>query len=190
MPKGVYERQPQAIDNPALGAPAVVGATVDISQQLAELQRMREQAARELAEAQSLKAKFEMKMEVRSNVAEMLAEQDQRRKDFGKIEPVKQRVMPPKPDEKLIEMKLERNYAPCGYYEIVGWHKPAVFKKFPDGQLREVEKAEFIRDEPAPSKVAGLAFHNKLWADTVARFPESEAKIMRRNGIGSVELVD
>lgn len=149
------------------------------------------QLAKELAEVRALKAKLEIQTTVRSEVSDaMRAQQEEtRRREFGKFDPLPERIMPPKPAGKLIEMKLERNYAPQGYYEIVGYHKEAVVKKFSDGRTIEVEKAEFIKGVPYPPP-PGASFFNKVFAGSVLRFPETEAKAMRKAGIANVELSD
>jgi hypothetical protein len=143
------------------------------------------------AELAAAKAKLELRAEIRTELSDALRlqQEEQKRIAFGKPTlPV--HVMPPKPDEKLVEMKLERNYAPRGYYEIVGYHKDAIFKKFPDGTTREVEPASFISGEKKPAAFAGVNHANKLWAGQVAAFPEREAKQIRRDKIGNVELAD
>ncbi len=150
----------------------------------------------ELAELRAALAAMKTKLEIRTEVgtavsAALQAQQEEaRRIAFGKTTREAPYVMPPKPDEKMVEMKLERNYAPRGYYEIVGYHKDPVFKKFPDGTTRETSPAEFISGEKKPSAFAGVEFRNKLWAGSVVRFPESEARQIRRDKIGNVELAD
>lgn len=136
----------------------------------------------ELAKARELTAKLERKAEIREEVSE--AVMDQRRREFGKMTPTTY-VMPPKPDgAQMISVKLERNYAPIGYYDVVGWDRPEIKKKGPGGQIVVIQEAAFIKDEKAPPAVAGTGYANKVWAGTTIMLPKDEAKRVVDAGIG------
>jgi hypothetical protein len=197
MPKGVYERKPalDPADAPETAAPTVeleLAAAIEDNALMykAELSTMREQMARELADIQALKAKLEMQTTVRAEVAEALRlqEQETRRQAFGKLTPSEAEPMPPKPDEKLVTIRLDRNYRPMGYFEIAGWHKEEVRRKNAAGREVVVEAAEFIKGERKPPAIPGTGFANKYWAGQVLRVPASEAAIIRERRIGSIEL--
>ena len=154
-----------------------------------ELDAIRAELAAELAKAKELTAKLETKAEIRSEVSEALRlqQEETKRQAFGKRgEPVAE-VMPPKPEGvEMFSVKLEKNYRPLGYYEVVGWDKPAVFKKkFGHEKPVQIEPAEFIKDEKAPPAVAGTGFVNKVWSGTTIRLPELEAKTVVKAGIGA-----
>jgi len=171
-----------------LDEPVVLSLTA----QMAELARMREVMAQDMADVAALKAKLELQTAVRSEVSEALRLQaeEAKRVAFGKPTPSAVEPMPPKPDEELIPIKLERNYRPMGYFEVAGWHKEEIKRKNAAGQMVVVEEAEFIKGERKPPAVAGTGFANKVWAGTVLRVPKSEASYIRKNGIGTIELVD
>ncbi|TGR84619.1 hypothetical protein EN866_32960 [Mesorhizobium sp. M2D.F.Ca.ET.223.01.1.1] len=84
---------------------------------------------------------------------------------------------------KMVAMKLDRHYRPAGDYEVVGYLKKEVVKKFPDGQTKVIEPEEFIAGQMAPPPFPGVINENKVWASTTIRVPEAEAKIMRLNKI-------
>jgi len=162
-------------------------ATID---PMAEIEAMKAELALQLEATKALNAKLELQTAVRSEVSEALRLQaeEAKRVAFGKPTPSEPDKMPPKPDEKLVSIKLDRNYRPAGYYEVVGWHKEEVKRKNAAGQMVVVEPAEFIADQIKPPVVAGTGFANKVWAGTVLRVPETEARTIRKNGIGSVEI--
>ena len=92
---------------------------------------------------------------------------------------------------KMIPMKLERNYRPGSEnFTIVGHTKPEVRRKTAAGVEVVVEAEEFVKGEAMPAKYPGVGFANKFWAGTVLKLPEDEAKAIRKNGIGSVEIAD
>ena len=211
MPKGVYDRKTaldqadapeiatiedaiaaaQKIEEPVAREAAFKGALAAIQKEgIVPIDDLRAEMARELAEVKALKAKLELQTAVRSEVSEALRlqQEEARRQQFGKIIPSQADVMPPKPDEKLISIKLERNYRPAGYYEVAGWHKEEIKRKNAAGQMVVVERAEFIEGERKPPAVAGTGFANKHWAGQVLRVPETEARTIRKLGIGSIEL--
>lgn len=86
---------------------------------------------------------------------------------------------------KLIAMKLERHYVPRGEFEIVGYHKPEVKKKTSTGDWKIVEAEEFVEGEACPPPNPGVGYPNKIWATTVIRVPEEEARTMQRLGIAA-----
>lgn len=143
------------------------------------------------AELAATKAKLELRTEVQLTVAEQLAAQEAKRREFGKPTAPAPYVMPAKPEgAQLIDIRLDRNYVPMGYYEVVGYHKDAVVKKFPDGTTRETEPAEFIKGIMKPSKHPSVFELPKIWAGTVIRLVSDEAKRVTKEKIGSVELAD
>lgn len=85
----------------------------------------------------------------------------------------------------MIAMKLERHYVPRGEFEIVGYHKPEVKKKTATGDWKVVEPEEFVEGEACPPPNPGVGYPNKIWASTVIRVPEEEAKTMHRLGIAA-----
>lgn len=98
---------------------------------------------------------------------------------------------------KTVRMTLLKNYRPAGEVEVMGWNKQPVLRKRPDGKLVEVEPGGFIEEMddngnvmPAPPKLAGTGFADKLLAGTVIRVGTAEAKTMRANGIGEVDVDD
>lgn len=98
---------------------------------------------------------------------------------------------------KTVRMTLLKNYRPGGEFQVLGYNKEPVIRKRPDGKLVEVEPGGFIEemDEsgnimPAPAKLPGTGFPDKLLAGTVINVSSAEAKRMRANGIGEVEIDD
>jgi hypothetical protein len=195
MPKGVYDRktaldQAEAPETAADYVPMPGPVEMTVPDQMAVITHMREQMEKELAEVQALKAKLELQTTVRSEVSEALRlqQEEAKRQAFGKITPSQAEVMPPKPDEELVTIKLDKNYRPAGYFEVAGWHKEEVKRKNAAGREVVVEAAEFIAGERKPPVVAGTGFANKVWAGTVLRVPKSEVATIRKHGIGSIEL--
>lgn len=92
--------------------------------------------------------------------------------------------------EPMEVMKLERNYRPAGEFEVVGWHKPEVKRKNAAGVEVIVEPAEFIKGERAPPTISGTGFSDKIWAGTVIRIGNAEAKNISRIGIAKLEFAD
>ena len=86
---------------------------------------------------------------------------------------------------KLVAMKLERHYVPKGQFEIVGYTKPEVKKKTVTGDWKVVEPEMFMEGEPCPPPFHGVGYPNKIWATTVIRVPEAEAREMMRLGIAA-----
>lgn len=181
MPKGVYDRK-TALDQAEAPETAV--------DPMAELEAMKAELARQLEATKALNAKLEMQTAVRSEVSEALRlqQEETKRQAFGKPTLSAAEPMPPKPDEDLVSIKLDKNYRPMGYYEVAGWHKDEIKRKNAAGNEVVVERAEFIEGERKPPVVAGTGFPNKVWAGTVLRVPKSEVAHIRKNGIGSIEL--
>lgn len=107
----------------------------------------------------------------------------------------RERIEASKP--KMVRMTLLKNYCPAGEVEVLGWNKQPVLRKRPDGKIVEVEPGGFISEAgengkilPAPPKLAGTGFADKLLAGTVIRVSTAEAKTMRANGIGEVDVDD
>jgi len=75
-------------------------------------------------------------------------------------------------------------------FEVVGYWKDEIKRKKQDGTEVVVQKREFVKDEMAPSTVPGTGFASKLWANTVVRVLKDEAKYIRDNNIGTIEVDD
>lgn len=84
----------------------------------------------------------------------------------------------------MIAMKLERHYQPGGDYQVVGYHKPEVKRKDAAGREIVVSPEEFIEGEMAPPPYPGVGFDGKVWASTVIRLPEEEARRVQKQKIG------
>lgn len=126
------------------------------------------------------------------------------------VAPTEINIMPPataaaieanKP--KRVPVRLLKHYHPSGEYEVLGWHRPEKRKKSAGGIEEIVQKAEFVRDKdddetsatygkvkPAPAEMPGTGTKDKIWASTVIRVSREEAKRMRLNGIGEIEVDD
>lgn len=87
--------------------------------------------------------------------------------------------------QKLFPVVLNKNYAPCGKYEIVGYLKEAVKRKDAAGNWKVIEPEEFIKGEMKPHPSPGVGYPNKIWAGTHVRLPVDEAK-----GIISRKIAD
>lgn len=194
MPRGIPNKKPDPIEMvvaPDVGA--FSGGSPSFASmpaaEVVDLDAIRAELAAELAKAKELTAKLEVKAEIRSEVSEALRlqQEEAKRQAFAKMAPTVADPMPPRPEGvELIPVKLDRNYRPVGYYEVVGWDKPAVFKKkFGHEKPVQIEAAEFIKDEKAPPAVAGTGFVNKLWSGTTIRLTEPEAKNVVKAGIGA-----
>jgi hypothetical protein len=112
-------------------------------------------------------------------------------------------VAAPKP--KMVRVKLLRNYRPQEQidptdpkklrrldpvFEIVGHWKPAVIVRNKLGKEETLSPEVFVEDEPAPSPKAGVGYVDKIWAGTIVRFTADEARYIRANGIGEIEIDD
>lgn len=82
----------------------------------------------------------------------------------------------PQPAEKMFPVVLNKNYAPSGRYEIVGWLKPKVERKDSTGRMLTIEPEKFMEGEMHPAPYPGTGFPNKIWAGTTIRLPLEEAK--------------
>lgn len=91
---------------------------------------------------------------------------------------------------KMVAMQLLRNYRPSGDFEIVGHMVPAVTRKDASGREYEVSKAAFVTGEMAPTPQAGVGTTGKIWAGTVIRVPQDEARTMRTNDIAERSVDD
>ena len=107
------------------------------------------------------------------------------------------------PPPKMVRVKLLRNYRPRelpdpankGKYlppvfEIVGYWKPAVIVRNKLGKDETITPETFVEGEPAPSSKSGVGYADKLWAGTIVRVTSDEAKYMRANNIGEIEIDD
>jgi hypothetical protein len=75
----------------------------------------------------------------------------------------------------MFPVRLLKNYAPRGAYEIVGYDKPEIRRKTSDGRMVIEQAGEFIQGEMHPAVFAGTGFPNKIWADTIINLPRDEA---------------
>jgi hypothetical protein len=91
---------------------------------------------------------------------------------------------------KMVAMVLLRNYRPAGVFEVVGHMQPAIIRKDAAGREFEAQKAQFIAGEGMPSPQAGVGTSGKIWAGTIVRVPQDEARIMRTNGIAERSVDD
>lgn len=96
----------------------------------------------------------------------------------------------PPPAPKMRAMDLKRHYRPMGTFEIVGYNRPEIKRKQPDGREIVIQEAAFIPDEIAPSPMPGVEVGGKIWATTVIKVPVDEAKTMRTNGIADAAIED
>lgn len=112
-------------------------------------------------------------------------------------------VIPAAP--KMARVKLLRNYRPFEpldpadpkkkdrlppTFEIVGHWRPAVVVRNILGKEEVLEPEKFIEGEPAPAPKAGVGYMDKLWAGSIVRFTTDEAKRIKANGIGEIEIDD
>ena len=81
-----------------------------------------------------------------------------------------------KPAEKMFPVVLNKNYAPRGRHEIVGYLKPKVERKDSAGRMITIEPEAFVEGEMHPAPYPGTGFPNKIWAGTTVRLPLEEAK--------------
>lgn len=77
---------------------------------------------------------------------------------------------------KMFPVLLNKNYAPKGEYEIVGYLKEAVKHKDAGGTWKIVEPEQFVEGEMKPAETPGTGFPGKIWAGTHIRLPLDEAK--------------
>lgn len=97
---------------------------------------------------------------------------------------------PVEPAVRLVAMKLLRHYRPIGDYEVVGYTKPAVSKKMPGGEMKVVEREEYIPGEQHPAPFPGVISTGKVWANTTIKVSEEEGKTMKRLGIAERDFED
>lgn len=83
-----------------------------------------------------------------------------------------------KQPSKMFPVILTKNYCPRGEYEIVGYLKPEKREKDAAGNMRLLEKEEFIKGEMNPPHTPGIGFKNKIWAGTHIKVPVEEAKYL------------
>jgi hypothetical protein len=95
---------------------------------------------------------------------------------------------------KLFPVLLIKNHVPKSEYEIVGYMKEAVKQKDAAGNVRIIEKEEFIEGEMKPHQSPGVGFgamvmkdgktvNAKIWAGTTIKVPLEEAKFVVANKI-------
>lgn len=82
----------------------------------------------------------------------------------------------PRVPAQMFPVVLNKNYAPAGDYEIVGYLKPEVKRKDASGQWYVAEREEFIHGMMKPHASPGVGFPGKIWAGTHIRLPIEEAK--------------
>jgi len=104
---------------------------------------------------------------------------------------------------KMTAVKLERHYRPASdVFEVVGFWQPEIRRKDTTGVERVIQAEEFVtapddvEDSPtfgkvkmAPPPMAGVGSASlKIWAGSVVRLPNDEARKVVRAGIGTVEI--
>ncbi|HEX9595283.1 MAG TPA: hypothetical protein VF982_00255 [Anaerolineales bacterium] len=99
-------------------------------------------------------------------------------------------LYPDVPAPKMVAMELLRNYRPAGDFDIVGHMVPAVTRKDASGREYEMEKARFVEGEGAPPPISGVGTIGKIWAGTIIRVPQDEARTMRANDIAERSVDD
>src|SRR5687767_12198449 len=85
-------------------------------------------------------------------------------------------MSPPKTEQALFPVVLNKNYAPVGHYEVIGYMRPKVERKDAAGKMITVEPELFIEGEMRPPIYPGTGFPNKIWSGTHIRLPVDEAK--------------
>lgn len=93
-------------------------------------------------------------------------------------------------EPKKYAIRLDRHYRPAGEFEVVGYHKPEVRVKKPSGEWEVVEQEEFIKGEVGPAPLPGVNIQNKIWAGTVIRLDEEEARTVQKLRIGALDFAD
>jgi len=78
--------------------------------------------------------------------------------------------------QKMFPVLLHKNYAPRGEYEIVGYLRPERKEKDSAGNMRVIEREEFIQGEMKPPQTPGVGYAGKVWAGTHISLPIDEAK--------------
>ncbi|MGD9725264.1 MAG: hypothetical protein AB7V39_02490 [Nitrospiraceae bacterium] len=78
--------------------------------------------------------------------------------------------------EPLFPVVLNKNHAPRGRYEIIGYLRPKVERKDSAGKMIMVEPEKFIEGEMHPAPYPGTGFPDKVWAGTHIKLPIEEAK--------------
>jgi hypothetical protein len=107
----------------------------------------------------------------------------------------------PPPTPAMLTVKLDRHYRPMEdpdpndktkrlppVFEVVGYWKDEIKRKNPAGQEVVIQKREFIKGEAKPPVQAGTGSATKLLAGTVVKLRKSEAKYVRDNAIGTIEI--
>jgi len=92
----------------------------------------------------------------------------------------------------MVSVLLSRHYRPAEdpepVFEVLGYWKDEIKRKNPAGQEVIVQKREFIKGESKPPAQAGTGSATKLLAGTLVRLRKDEAKYVRENGIGTIEI--
>lgn len=109
----------------------------------------------------------------------------------------------PPPQPKMVSVKLTRHYRPMEdidpadktrhlppVFEVVGYWTDEIKRKDPAGREIIVQKREFIAGETKPPVQAGTGSPLKLLSGTVVKVRKEEAKYIRDNGIGTIEIDD
>lgn len=89
---------------------------------------------------------------------------------------------------KMIAVRLLRNYNPEGEYEVVGYDRPEIKVKDAGGKPVVIQEAAYIKGEEAPPPTPGVGSGRRVWAGTTIRIPVEEARTVRKNGIGEIEI--
>lgn len=117
---------------------------------------------------------------------------------IGQTPAVAAKIEAAKPKQKMVTVRLLRNYRPFSdNFEVLGYHKEPVLRKRPDGKLVTVEPGGFITETgddgkimAAPPAMPGTGFNDRLNAGTQVRLPVEEAKRVRAEKIGEYEIDD
>lgn len=107
------------------------------------------------------------------------------------------------PPAKMVSVLLTRNYRPGEdvdpndktkrlppVFEVVGYWKDEIKRKDPAGREVIIQKREFVPGETKPPVQAGTGSDTKLLAGTVVKLRKAEAKYVRDNAIGTIEIDD
>ena len=81
-----------------------------------------------------------------------------------------------KQTEQMFPVVLNKNYAPRGKFEIIGYLSPEVVRKDSAGKVLVIEPKEFKKGEMSPAPYPGVGFDGKVWAGTHVSLPVEEAK--------------
>jgi hypothetical protein len=99
----------------------------------------------------------------------------------------------PQPEPVAVKMEtilLKRHYCPVGKVEIVGHHTKEIQRKNAAGEMYVAMPSVFVAGQKAPPPFPGVGFDSKIWADTVIRLEDAEARDIVKKGIGERAFED